>query len=729
MNPMQRPLFRQAGGPIMPPQGMPPQGMPPQGMPPVPPPEPIDPMSQIDPNIVSGLEMVEQESTARGEEAGQDFVAESLRGIEDAEDFEDFINSIRGNAKPLSERRSELSQYVGPEDANQTPDSVLALVQPTLMLSEEGAMDSGIGELMQRTISDVEMATEDGQPTELGEGIGSLMIAQQSEEPMGMQYGGAVQHYANGMGVSNDPMEVMFGMEGSVPKSGMDLSEILNVRTAKERMPEYLEMYRDALTTPEDAKDRERQRGLALAQAGFQLASGQNQKGQSVAGQPFLSQLAGALGTYGSGVGESLAAQSKEDRALRLAALNQAISSESTDRATRTALIAEARKLQSQKNLAKYREDIKPGPKPEVRVVSLGEGKGSKLQAIEFVQNESGDYQPKIMNFDSAAEADAAGVMFDKLNGAEIVNNFGEFGADLRAGKLSPQNEDKLLQGIQAYYEASIDPKGGGLQAPKGEMIADIALTLKDNDDLFNRLNRATRLLVDQSLVGQSLVGQTPISRPDSGAAEPDQVLGFLDEKEDLSDVFGGIVPLKRAASSAWETTQDVLDVAGSNPRRAEKEKALRSLSNQIKGLTRQDIVGRLFASQVEEINDNADKIVPSFGLQEKDAFTAFKVLKRNLEIIKQKQTALIQTQEAKKSRGEAYDQKTIDDSNRILSELELILPDLTRGVKAFPRFSDFTEESATNSPLIPSLSSMNSRNTTGPVNIEQLPGITIGTP
>ena len=98
-------------------------------------------------------------------------------------------------------------------------------------------------------------------------------------------------------------------------------------------------------------------------------------------------------------------------------------------------------------------------------------------------------------------------------------------------------------------------------------------------------------------------------------------------------------------------------------------------------------------------------------------------------EIIKQKQTALIQTQEAKKSRGEAYDQKTIDDSNRILSELKLILPDLTRGVKAFPRFSDFTEASATNNPLIPSLSSMNSSNTTGPVNIEQLPGITIGTP
>ena len=205
--------------------------------------------------------------------------------------------------------------------------------------------------------------------------------------------------------------------------------------------------------------------------------------------------------------------------------------------------------------------------------------------------------------------------------------------------------------------------------------------------------------------------------------------MGLLDENEDLSDVFGGIVPLEIAASSALETAQDVLDLPGSNPRRAEQEKALRSLSNQIKGLTRQDIVGRLFASQVEEINDNADKIVPSFGLQEKDAFTAFKVLKRNLEIIKQKQTALIQTQEAKKLRGEAYDQKTIDDSNRILSELELILPDLTRGVKAFPRFSDFTEESATNSPLIPSLSSMNSSNTTGPVNIEQLPGITIGTP
>ena len=107
-----------------------------------------------------------------GQQAGADFVAESLRGIDEAEDFEEFINSIRGNAKPIDARRDELASYVGRADADQTPESVLALVQPTFMLTEEGAIDSGIGELLQNITGGVEMMGDSGMPTEMGEGIG-----------------------------------------------------------------------------------------------------------------------------------------------------------------------------------------------------------------------------------------------------------------------------------------------------------------------------------------------------------------------------------------------------------------------------------------------------------------------------------------------------------------------------------------------------------------------------
>jgi hypothetical protein len=70
---------------------------------------------------------------------------------------------MRGNEAPMQERRMELAEYVGDEDAYRTPDSVLAMVQPTILLTEEGAMDSGIGQLMQALSADVEMMGPEGE--------------------------------------------------------------------------------------------------------------------------------------------------------------------------------------------------------------------------------------------------------------------------------------------------------------------------------------------------------------------------------------------------------------------------------------------------------------------------------------------------------------------------------------------------------------------------------------
>ena len=78
---------------------------------------------------------------------------------------------------PLEARRDELADYVGQGDADQTPESVLAMVQPVIMMTEEGAMNSGIGNLMQQLTGDIDMMTEGGQPTDMGQGVGSLTMA------------------------------------------------------------------------------------------------------------------------------------------------------------------------------------------------------------------------------------------------------------------------------------------------------------------------------------------------------------------------------------------------------------------------------------------------------------------------------------------------------------------------------------------------------------------------
>jgi hypothetical protein len=71
-------------------------------------------------------------------------VASNIENIDTAEDYESVMNAIRGDNVPLEGRYNELAGVVGEEDAGQTPESVLALVQPVMMMA---AVDQGIGGL------------------------------------------------------------------------------------------------------------------------------------------------------------------------------------------------------------------------------------------------------------------------------------------------------------------------------------------------------------------------------------------------------------------------------------------------------------------------------------------------------------------------------------------------------------------------------------------------------
>ena len=234
------PLEMQAGGPVMPPQAMmPPQGMPPQAM--MPPPQAgpagMDALISKAPEI---LNQAEGAVSNRMEDVGREYVNDTLSAVDMAEDPEELINALRGTDVPLEQRYDELAQIVGEQDAEATPPSVLALVQPAIMMTEQGAVDSGIGNLMQEFSSSAEMLTGEGEATPMGEGLGNLMMAgaQPAMEalppeammgpppgammpppPGGMAYGGPVQrfayggpvqHFKDGQGVSG-----LFGRAGN----------------------------------------------------------------------------------------------------------------------------------------------------------------------------------------------------------------------------------------------------------------------------------------------------------------------------------------------------------------------------------------------------------------------------------------------------------------------------------------------------------------------------------
>ena len=322
---------------------------------------------------------VQMASEAEGQQVGLDYVANTLGGIDQAEDIESMINAIRGNDMPIEVRRTELAEFVGQDDAMATPEAVLAMVQPAIMLTEEGAMNSGIGDLMQGMTSDIDMATEGGQPTDMGQGVGQLMMAgaPMEEAPQQFAAGGGVQKPIQkfaAAGAVYDPFDPRASMGerftsiteprplsallGDDELMGRLFEESLRP-TAVESAEDAAARYEALMTKAADLggadEARKQQMALDLATAGFQFASGRDAQGRNIAGQPFLSQLGAAAAPFAQRQGERLAKQRETERAIKLAAIKEGIGTE-----TRAKAAAEARQAQSRDSIlaaAARRED------------------------------------------------------------------------------------------------------------------------------------------------------------------------------------------------------------------------------------------------------------------------------------------------------------------------------------------------------------------------------------
>jgi hypothetical protein len=158
---------------------------------------PTDPSqaAPVDPQIVEGL---------------LTDAASEVQDLENVEDYETMINAIRGDELPMEARREELAELVGPEDAAQTPDSVLALAQPAIVMA---SVDEGIGGLAQ-----AEMTQEVSGP--MAGGIMSTVAPPQPPAGMGgpppvnFKEGGLVRRGDNQpvkmMKAGGDPLQTAF---------------------------------------------------------------------------------------------------------------------------------------------------------------------------------------------------------------------------------------------------------------------------------------------------------------------------------------------------------------------------------------------------------------------------------------------------------------------------------------------------------------------------------------
>lgn len=187
--------------------------MAPQGMMPAAPPAAMPEMAQaqqagMDPAVLE--QMLSQAS-------------QGIMSLDEAEDYEQVMNSMRETDATIEERRMELADIVGEQDAQQTPESVLTLVQPVMMMAK---VDEGVGSLAQGEMT---------QPV-TGDMAGGIMStvdmgAEEGPAPVNFRYGGVV-----GMQAGGDPLtasyqsrlplyEQIAGIDPAVTKQQQDLDK------------------------------------------------------------------------------------------------------------------------------------------------------------------------------------------------------------------------------------------------------------------------------------------------------------------------------------------------------------------------------------------------------------------------------------------------------------------------------------------------------------------------
>lgn len=233
-------------------------------------------------------------------------MAGQFAGLDNAEDYEQVMNAIRGDQAPVEARRQELAGLVGPEDASATPESVLALVQPVMMMA---AVDQGIGGLA---------ADQMNTPVEgpMAGGIMSMAMPQEAPAaPMPGMEGPAPANFKYG-----GPVVAM--QDGGTPESRL-------AQAYQERLPLYQSVLgqQDQAAAIADQKNMTQAQMLFdIAQAGLAFATPGDRVGMTPA-ERLAQAFSPALGNISARAGEFQKYKqglASEDRALKMAALQGA---------------------------------------------------------------------------------------------------------------------------------------------------------------------------------------------------------------------------------------------------------------------------------------------------------------------------------------------------------------------------------------------------------------------
>ena len=288
------------------------------------------------------------------------------------------MNNLRGDMRSIDARREELADLVGYPAAAETPDSVLAMLQPVL------AQGGGLGELPQSG-----PMAQGPQPPMLPPPPGGAMgapppgapplppggaappagdmaallaaagpppgggmappgpmtgpdgqpIPPEGMPPIQMNRGGFVQRFKNGSeeeGVTSDDDQAssdadVAGLTRMLPMNAVELAQrgYMNLLQAQPTapkdlrtlVPEYEKLYSELLG--EDKNAQQAQLLLMLGQKGLQLAGNVDAQGRPLTGST-LGRFATVASEIPGAIGQFIAETDKNRRAIRMAAIQSA---------------------------------------------------------------------------------------------------------------------------------------------------------------------------------------------------------------------------------------------------------------------------------------------------------------------------------------------------------------------------------------------------------------------
>jgi hypothetical protein len=271
------------------------------------------------------------------------------------------MNNLRGDMRSIDARRDELADLVGYAAAAETPESVLAMLQPVLAQQGIGAMmppgpmppgPSGISPVGAPNIPNVpNVPNVPNMPSEMmapmqpmpAGGIGDMAPGAMppGPPPLQMARGGVVQRFSEGNLVQKanfdsgggDDADASEGQAALTADSSapMDIDTLMKLYNASARtMPSLKDVYTEKQKTYSDVLGGNRgdlsKLGLltSLAERGFAYAANVD----PITGKPMsgsqLSRLAGAARGLPTEMMKTAAAQKAEDKGIKLAALNAA---------------------------------------------------------------------------------------------------------------------------------------------------------------------------------------------------------------------------------------------------------------------------------------------------------------------------------------------------------------------------------------------------------------------